>query len=286
MDKSWIDLPNRMSREYMDGINHFMEFTNGFDNEFISCPCRKCANRYYYRREFVREHLILNGFLKEYKNWIRHGEEYVSCRREERDEIEVDDMTEETDLMIAILNDIACDLAPEYTSCETEGAGGSNPRSGADEEAMRYFEILDDAQTELYPGCKDFSKLSFIVELLHLKALNQWSDTSFDMLLQLLHRVLPSGVKLAESCYQARKLTENLGFTYETLDAGPNNCMLFRNENAHLDTCIVCQTSRWKEDGICYNRQNSSTSVINRGKRVAAKQVNCTFYVVVFGSDL
>ena len=89
MDKSWIDLPNRMSREYMDGINHFMEFTNGFDNEFISCPCRKCANRYYYRRE----HLILNGFLKQYKNWIRHGEEYVSCRREERDEIEVDDMS-------------------------------------------------------------------------------------------------------------------------------------------------------------------------------------------------
>ncbi|XXG76376.1 hypothetical protein AAC387_Pa08g0740 [Persea americana] len=93
------------------------------------------------------------------------------------------------------------------------------------------------------------------------------------MLLQLLHRVLPSGEKLAESYYQARKLTENLGFTYETLDACPNNCMLFRNENAHLDTCIVCQTSRWKEDGVGCNCQNSSTSVVNRGKRVAAKQV-------------
>ncbi|XXG61109.1 hypothetical protein AAC387_Pa04g2846 [Persea americana] len=135
MDKSWIDLLNRMSREYMDGINQFMEFTNGFDNEFISCPCRKCANQ------------------------------------EEIDEIEVDDMSE-ADPMIAMLNDIECGLAPEYTSCETEGAGESNPRSGADEEALRYFEILDDAQTELYPGCKDFSKLSFIVELLHLKALN------------------------------------------------------------------------------------------------------------------
>ncbi|XXG54299.1 hypothetical protein AAC387_Pa03g2220 [Persea americana] len=154
MDKSWIDLLNRI----------------------------KCANQYYYIREFVREHLILNGFLKQYKNWIRHGEECVSCRREERDGVEVDDMLE-TDPMIAMLNDIACELAPEYTSCETEGVGGSNPRSGADEEAMRYFEILDNAQTKLYHGCKDFSKLSFIVKLLHLKALNQWSDTSFDMLL-------------------------------------------------------------------------------------------------------
>lgn len=174
----------------------------------------------------------------------------------------------ETDPMIALLNDIVCGLAPEYISCETKRVGGSNPRSGADEEPLRYFEILDGAQIELYPGCKDFNKLSFIVELLHLKALNQWSDMSFDMLLQLLHRVLPFGAKLVESYYQARKLTENLGFTYETLDACPNNCILFRNENAHLDTCIMCQTSRWKEDGVGYNHQNSSTSVINRGSRI------------------
>ncbi|KAJ8627237.1 hypothetical protein MRB53_020544 [Persea americana] len=114
----------------MDGINHFMEFTNGFDNEFSNCLCRKCVNRYCYRREFVREHLILNGFFKQYKNWIRHGKEYVSCPRVERDENEVDDMSE-TDPMIVMLNDIACGLAPEYTSSEIEGAGGSNPRSGA-----------------------------------------------------------------------------------------------------------------------------------------------------------
>ncbi|KAJ8638705.1 hypothetical protein MRB53_012972 [Persea americana] len=107
------------------------------------------------------------------------------------------------------------------------------------------------------------------------------------MLLQLLHRVLPSGAKLAESYYQARKLTENLGFTYETLDACPNNCMLFRNENAHLDTCIVCQTSRWKENEVGYNRQNSSTSVVNRGKRVAAKQIgNCSTVWWALDEDL
>ncbi|KAJ8619070.1 hypothetical protein MRB53_015256 [Persea americana] len=68
----------------------------------------------------------------------------VVAKREEIDEIEVDDMSE-ADPMIAMLNDIECGLAPEYTSCETEGAGESNPRSGANEEALKYFEILDDA---------------------------------------------------------------------------------------------------------------------------------------------
>ncbi|XXG86124.1 hypothetical protein AAC387_Pa11g1081 [Persea americana] len=135
MDMSWIDLPNRMSREYMDGNKPF------------------------------------HGIYQWCNNWIRHGEEYVSCRREERDEIEVDDMSE-IDLMIVMLNDIVCGLAHEYTSCETEGVAESNPCSGADEEALRYFEILDNAHTKLYPGCKDFSKVFFIVELLHLKALN------------------------------------------------------------------------------------------------------------------
>ena len=32
-----------------------------------------------------------------------------------------------------------------------------------------FDELLKEAQQELYPGCSKFSKLSFIVKLLHLK---------------------------------------------------------------------------------------------------------------------
>src|SRR5262249_39982252 len=84
-------------------------------------------------------------------------------------------------------------------------------------------------------------------------------------LLQLLHKVLPSRAKLAASYYEARKLTENLGFTYETFDVCPNNCMLFWNDHAHLNECTVCGTSRWKDVG--------NDGVLNHGKLVAAKQM-------------
>ena len=66
MDKSWIDLPNKMSREYINGIDQFLVFayTNRAEGSMISCPCRKCENRYHLVREGVWEHLMLNGFFK------------------------------------------------------------------------------------------------------------------------------------------------------------------------------------------------------------------------------
>ena len=56
-----------------------------------------------------------------------------------------------------------------------------------------FDELLKEAQQELYSGCSKFSKLSFIVKLLHLKVYNKWSNKSFDMLLDLLQQVLPNG---------------------------------------------------------------------------------------------
>ena len=68
MDKSWIDLPNRMSSDYINEIDEFLVFayTNRVEGLMISCPCRKCENRYYFVREGVRELLILNGFFKKF----------------------------------------------------------------------------------------------------------------------------------------------------------------------------------------------------------------------------
>ena len=98
--------------------------------------------------------------------------------------------------------------------------------------------MLEDAQNELYPGCQKFTSLSFIVRVLHIKVLNQCTDKCIDMFLKLLNEAFP--VKLPSSYYEAQKLTEDMGFTYETWDACPNSCMLFRNEDAKLDECVIC----------------------------------------------
>ena len=57
MDKSWIHLQDRASREYLIGVNNFLNF--GFtDKSAEKWPCKKCKNRYFLTKEQIRGHLI------------------------------------------------------------------------------------------------------------------------------------------------------------------------------------------------------------------------------------
>ncbi|XP_028107546.1 uncharacterized protein LOC114306497 [Camellia sinensis] len=144
----------------------------------------------------------------------------------------------------------------------------TDPQLGPNVETENYFKLLENAQSELYPGCQKFTSLTFIVRLLHMKVLNQWSDTSVTMLLELLNEAFPEGAKLPDSYYQAQKITTDLGFTYETWDVCPNSCMLFRNEYMNLDECVICKSSRWKQNGA-----DSSNVPRGGGKQISSKQM-------------
>lgn len=53
------------------------------------------------------------------------------------------------------------------------------------DEARKFFRLLNDVEQKLFPNCEGFSKLSFIVELFQMKCLNGWSNASLDSLLKL-----------------------------------------------------------------------------------------------------
>lgn len=81
INKYWIDLVNRTSDNYVNRVEKFLEFA--FSNrphgtKVIVCPCKNCSNRYHRDRVTVKEHCIIDGFKKWYKNWTFHGEEYVN----------------------------------------------------------------------------------------------------------------------------------------------------------------------------------------------------------------
>ncbi|KAL0420502.1 UNVERIFIED_CONTAM: hypothetical protein Slati_3073100 [Sesamum latifolium] len=120
--------------------------------------------------------------------------------------------------------------------------------NGADAETKRFFRLLRDAETDLFPGCKKQTKLSFISRLLHLKVLCRWSNHSVNLLLKLLRDTFPDNVNLPANYYEANKITTELGFTCEVIDACPNNCMLFRGEDAKLDQCEICGEGRYKDE--------------------------------------
>ncbi|CAL0316903.1 unnamed protein product [Lupinus luteus] len=67
----------------------------------------------------------------------------------------------------------------------------SNPQAG--ENNNKFHQLVKENDQMLYPNCKKYSKLSFVIHLYHLKCLHGWSDKSFSMLLELLSDALPEG---------------------------------------------------------------------------------------------
>ena len=60
MDKGWTNLP-RYSNEYMHGVESFLDFAFSKgrpQGEEILCPCAKCNNSSWERRDIVFNHLI------------------------------------------------------------------------------------------------------------------------------------------------------------------------------------------------------------------------------------
>ncbi|KAI8559682.1 hypothetical protein RHMOL_Rhmol04G0192800 [Rhododendron molle] len=219
MDKTWIDLP-RMSRDYFDGIDRFLEFayTDKLDDSFICCPCRKCKNRYCFPRAAVRKHLYSCGFFKKYKNWTNHGESYAFLSGEQsygtfENSIVGDDM-------VGMIGDA---LRNQHTgaSVGNDERIPNEPQKGPDEATTTYLKLLENANTELYPGCKN--SLSFIVRLLHMKVLNKLTNNTIDKFLAFYHEAFPEALNLSNSYYEAQKITDDLGFTYKTWDACPRS---------------------------------------------------------------
>ncbi|XP_058785062.1 uncharacterized protein LOC131659973 [Vicia villosa] len=131
---------------------------------------------------------------------------------------------------------------PFGTKAEAHGVD-----EGPNDEARTFYSLIKEAEQELYPGCKDFSSLSFTIRLYLLKCLHGWSNTSFTALLELLKEAMPD-LNISESFYKTKAMISGLGLDYKKIDACPNDCMLFWKEHEKENSCTICEASRWKQN--------------------------------------
>jgi hypothetical protein len=96
---------------------------------------------------------------------------------------------------------------------------------------------------------------------------NGWSDKGFNELLQFLNDLLSKANVFPRSTYQAKKIVCPFGLEVEKIHACQNNCMLFHNEDAMLEECRVCVTSRYKRNDKNIDDMGENKKV----KRVPAK---------------
>ena len=233
----------------MEGVHSFMIFVkdNLGANCRIRCPCIDCLNSYAWSQDVVLDHLLIKGIDVFYTHWIFHGEKSnynIRANNHSNNQSEVvDDRVPPND---EIEDDGIQEMLDDYENYIGNGLGNIEDDAIGTTNKLSFDDLLREAQQELYPGCSKFSKLSFIVKLLHLKVYNKWRNKSFDMLLDLLKQVLPNCGSLPKSSYEARKMLNDLGLGYISIHACKYDCALSWKEFAHYEQCPTCGTSRWK----------------------------------------
>ena len=108
-------------------------------------------------------------------------------------------------------------------------------------ELLAIQKLVEENSKELYPNCKKYTQLRFLIRLLHLKLLGGWTDRSFNLLLDLLNDALPEGSALPRSFHEPKKLVKSIGIGYNSIHACENDCILYWKANSKLDSCPKCK---------------------------------------------
>ncbi|XP_074359763.1 uncharacterized protein LOC141699855 [Apium graveolens] len=113
--------------------------------------------------------------------------------------------------------------------------------NGPTVDSKRFYE---EGKQPLYPGCKKFSRLSFIVRLYSLKCVHGITESGFGDILELIRDAFPEE-NIPLSFYAAKNVIKELGLDYKKIHACPNHCMLYWGEDEKEDSCKTCGLSRW-----------------------------------------
>ncbi|XP_072087339.1 uncharacterized protein [Arachis hypogaea] len=241
----------------------------------IKCPCPKCGFQLMQTREDAYDHLLLRPFPPGYTIWVRHGENLVeeSLRLGRVD----DNLISQVNQIHQMVNE-AFNFTIQYGSedittiehAEDDEDVLPSLYEGPSRAARDFNDLLSDGEQELYPGYSKYSKLSFLVKLYHIKCMCGMSDKAMTMILDLLRDAFEQA-KLPNTVYEARKTIRKLGIEYAKIDACPNDCMLYRGDDANLTRCKKCGCSRWKQKTKKGSILRLNVPVKRNGKPIAAK---------------
>ncbi|BBN68084.1 hypothetical protein Prudu_274S000500 [Prunus dulcis] len=238
MSRRWIQNPNRCSDEYLDGI----EGRHNPGATRIRCPCRRCNNTLWETIENVGFHLVRNGMIETYSIWNLHGEQLDHASSSNATRMDsVEPIVDPNDQVMDIIEDVF-PFASTNINHERED---DVPTPIDSAEFEQYEKLLKNANQELYPGCESFSVLTAIVELMHGKIKYRMSN------LECFRRTI-----VCRKIINTQKVLNGLGLGYEKIHACKNNCMLFYKEHETLDTCLICNESRFK-----MTSQNRTTKI-------------------------
>ncbi|KAH6778240.1 hypothetical protein C2S51_009552 [Perilla frutescens var. frutescens] len=228
-----------VNEEFLRGLNSFIEFACSqpkfMSGDQIRCPCRKlCKNKAFKDVKTVQAHLLRHGFKFNYEVWTCHGE---------RSAFVEDDAP-----------DIGSSSAPnQYHNMVFDAVGPSLNIDDMDDieeapnpEAQRFFNMLQAADNELWPGCRNHSQLSVVARLMNLKSENGISEKCFDQITELMKEIVPENNLVPDNFYKTKRLLRGMGLPVEKIDCCMNNCMLYWKGDSALEECSSCCAPRFQ----------------------------------------
>lgn len=118
------------------------------------------------------------------------------------------------------------------------------------QDAKRFYDMLNAANTPLYDGCHEGqSKLSLASRFMNIKSDSNSAESVMDTWSELFVEFLPEGNTAAGSYYEMESLMRKLGLPYHTFDVCVDNCMLFWKEDEKFEHCKFCGKPRFKPEG-------------------------------------
>ncbi|XP_074379270.1 uncharacterized protein LOC141720620 [Apium graveolens] len=223
----WITLP-KYSTPYIKGIKDFLEnaFPKFSVGDEMLCPCKNCRNGKWHTQDLIYDHLICHGPCPLYANWI--------C--------EV--LSKDHRIDIERAENMGFQDSFTFGDNLDEMFHRTNDTTRPNDDAKKFYGHLEEEKQPLYPGCKKFSRLSFIIMLYSLKCIHGISESGFGDLLELIKDAFPEA-HIPLYFNTAKNVIKDLGLDYQRIHACPNNCMLFRAENEKEENCKTCGASRW-----------------------------------------
>lgn len=248
-DREWMynmaDDDGYLSTSYSTKVDSFLDyvFSNEeyVDKDGIKCPCAKCYNKFYKKRNVVRFHLLKYGFTPNYTCWSKHGETSSSFQHEGQSPNPMED--DDVDGCTQMVMDAMGPTIFNSVSFEPNSSNEQAPNSSA----KGFYDMLAAADEPLWDGCQNYSKLQIVSELLNWKSENNVSEAAYNRLIPIIKKSLPPSEKLVNNFYETKKSLEKLALPEKKIHACKNHCMLFYGKkDSTLTHCRVCGHSRYK----------------------------------------
>ena len=136
----------RHIEKYLQGLVKFLGYAfnkSSVENKIL-CPCKNCVNSYWREESEVHEHLVCEGFVDGYKQWMFHGERVSSSSIPPN--LDEGDDRDEGDDISDLLRDLAAGLDK---GADLEDDCGLD-QDDSFLESLHKLEV--DSRQELYPG--------------------------------------------------------------------------------------------------------------------------------------